>query len=626
MKLFRILFVTIIFCLSLLLGGVWYLLHHDVVDMHHIKSFQRGNASVVLDDEGNELVKFELDKRSPVSIDVIPYMVIQAFVAVEDHAFFTHGGLSLRGILRSMLVNLYHRRVVQGASTITQQVARLLYLSHERTWWRKLKEVVIAFQLERRLTKGQILEIYLNNMYFGQGIYGVEAACQRFWGKSVTEATLEEAAMLAAIAKSAQFYSPLNAPVTALKRRNVVLKSMFKQSLIDEDTYSQAVATPLTIQNPAEGNPIRLYLYEWIRLWVERKWGRDMVYMGGLNIKTTINQKIQQSAEQSFGEMIPKLREAFGDDFNGGLVSLDVATGGVKAAIGGLDFKKSQFNRAFRAYRQLGSTFKLYLYALALSSGYDLDQIMVDEPVKIAENASWNPRNWTRRFDGPMTLARALVTSNNTISIKLCLALGIPRVLNNARSFGITRRLDPYPSCALGTAHGTPEENAAAFNVFANNGVYVAPYLIEWVKNESGKKIWEHEQVSQRVITKQVNAKMVKVLQHRMEVVRQQSAYKIPCEVIGKTGSTNGAATMWFVGSTPTLTTAIYLGRDDNKPLGRNAFASRTALPLWFNMYKNVTFPVTHFYTDPRLQERTINWWTGKESSLESEGTINILK
>ncbi len=626
MKLLRILFSTIIFFLSIAIGGVLYFLHHDVVDMQNIRSFKHGKASVILDDAGNELARFELDKRSPVSIDVIPYMVIQAFVAVEDHAFFSHGGLSLRGIIRSTLVNIYHGRVVQGASTITQQVARLLYLSHERTWWRKVKEVIIAFQLERRLTKGQILEIYLNNMYFGQGIYGVEAACQRFWGKSITEATLEEGAMLAAIAKSAQFYSPLNAPLTACKRRNIVLKSMFLRGFIDEDAYKQALDQPLCIDNAVIGNPIRLYINEWVRIWAERQWGRDKLYMGGLTIKTTINQQVQLAAEEAFSGMVKTLQPKLGDNFNGGLVSLEVTTGKVRASVGGLDFKKSQFNRAFKAYRQLGSSFKPYLYSLALASGYDMDHLMVDKPLEIAGNTSWNPRNWTKKFEGQMTLARALTMSNNTISIQLGLALGMQQVVDWSRKFGITRALELYPSCTLGTAHGTVQENAAAFNVFANNGVLVEPYLVEWVKDDVGKKIWEHEPASHRVLDKRVNAKMVKTLSHRMHLVKQQDGQTVKCESIGKTGSTNEAATMWFVGSTPTLTTAVYLGRDDNKPLGSSVFATQTAQPLWFNMHRNLASPEEHFYIDPSLREEMIDWWTGEPVEREGKVTITILK
>jgi penicillin-binding protein 1A len=602
------------------------------IDLYH--RFDDVKVGLVLDDQDQVMFRFELDRRTYITINNIPEVLIKAYVAAEDHDFFTHMGISLRGIIRSSLVNLYNRRVVQGASTITQQVARLLFLTHERTWWRKLQEVLLALQLERIYTKHQILELYLNNMYFGRGIYGVEAACQRFWAKSVSQVSIDEAAVLAAVAKSAKFYSPLNAPIGAKKRRNIVLASMHSLGFITNDVFKAEKIKPLEIVDARQGNPLRLYVQEWVRAWAENRWGKDALYTKGLIIKTTLNQLAQRAAEEAFISVIKPLRHKLGASLNGGLVTMDTSTGAIKAFIGGLDFYQSQFNRAFQAYRQIGSSFKPILYSLALTKGYDMDDVFYDEAVTfVMPNGSrWTPRNWNNKFEGPMTLARALTYSNNMISIKLLLKLGAMRVADQARIFGFTHAIEAYPSLALGTAEATVAENAAAFNVFANHGNYVQPFFIDWVKDSQGKKIWQHEPNQKQLVDQITCSKMVRVLQLRMELAKRQSKDGwFDAESIGKTGSTNGAATTWFVGSTPDFTTAVYVGRDDNKPMGSQVFASKTAYPIWLALHRELVYRKKTFYLDSRLESVMTNWLTGEPAQLneveEYDGeVVSLLK
>lgn len=620
-----LLFLLIIFGCST--GTFFYLLEKDWVDFSALECTTYAKPSIILDEEGREIARFELDRRDPITYDKIPDILIKAFIAAEDHRFFEHSGISVKGILRSVLVNIVHGKVVQGASTITQQLAKLMFLSYERTFTRKIQEVFLAFQLERQLSKEQILELYLNHIYFGRGIYGVEAACRRFWNKPLIQLTIPEAATLAAVAKSARFYSPLNAPASARKRRDLVLTSMYNLGFVNHKDFAKSQQTPLEILDYTPGNPIRLYIQEFVRTWAEAQWGRDALYHNGLKIKTTINIDTQEAAEASFTPIIHQLQTQTGASLNGGLTSIEPWTGKIRAVIGGLDFRKSQFNRAFYAHRQMGSSVKPLIYAYALHAGLEMDTIMVDEPLEVVMpqgQQSWTPKNWNDQFEGPMTLIRALTFSNNIITVKLFLQLCSPDLVEWIKRFGIKNEIALLPSSALGTTEVTVEENCAAFNVFANNGIYTKPYLIESVIDNTGALLWETTQEKYRVLDSKRTGQMVNALSWRMKLNQRLSEGWFDSESIGKTGSTNGAASMWFVGATPDLTTAIYVGRDDNKPMGTHAFASRTAFPIWLNFNRAIPHYKKHFYIDPDLREVTIDWVTGQPSYEQPLGDYEL--
>ncbi|MFH1643624.1 MAG: PBP1A family penicillin-binding protein [bacterium] len=612
---FKTFLITIIFISSFLTGAFLYLYENQTTDFSSLQNYDPGKPSIVLDDEGKELFRFDLDKRAPVTFDKLPPVLVKAFVATEDHNFFNHCGISFKGILRSILVNLYKRQKVQGASTITQQLARMMFLYYDKTFLRKFQEMFLALQIEKQFSKEKILELYVNNVFFGQGIYGVQAACKRFWNKSVTEIDLEQAAVLASVTRSAKIYSPLNSTFMSQKRRDLVLHSMLKLNFITHEEYQQAIKKELSINDFLSGNPIRLYLKEWIRNWAENNWGKDILYKKGLKIKTTINSKMQEVAENVMSQSIKKLRENLEPELNGGLISIESNTGKIKASIGGLDFKESQFNRSFQAVRQIGSAFKPIIYTTALQNGMKMNDIEIDEPFElpIDQENVWRPKNWTNRFEGPMTLLKALSFSNNIITIKVFLKTGAKKIIELAKKFGIKRGLQPYPSLALGVAESTVEECAAAFNVFANSGEYVKPYLFEWVKNQWDKKIWQNEEARHNILDLKTNSKMINALSYRMKRARNYFGAQnwINCESIGKSGSTNGASSVWFVGSTPQFTTAVYLGRDDNKPMGKSVFASSTSLPVWYSFNKQIDTTKKHFYIDPNLKEIIVDWNTG---------------
>ena len=628
----KMLFFVFFLLFSLLAGSFFYLFEYDWVDFSHLECFSPAKPSILLDDEGNEFARFQLDKRAIITFDDLPDHLVKAFVAAEDHNFFDHYGISIRGIIRSLLVNIYHGRVVQGASTITQQLARLMFLSSKRRYLRKIQEVFLSFQIERHFTKKQILELYVNNVYFGQGIYGAKAACRRFWNKSVLDITLAEAATLASVAKSALLYSPVNSPQNSRRRRNIILSSMRKLDFISFEQYKDAFSQELIVEDYISGDSIRLYIQERIRQWAEKKWGKEVLYKQGLKIQTTINRRKQELAEELFCKKIHELRPKVGDSLNGGMISMESNTGKIKACIGGYNFRESQFNRAFQAVRQMGSSFKPIVYTAALLAGIGMETVMVDEPIEMrfpGWNKVWKPKNWTRRFEGPMTLARALSYSNNIITIKTLLKTGVENVINVARAFGLKRELLKYPSLALGTAETTVKESVAAFNVFANNGTYVEPYLVEWVRDEWEKKLWEHKSYEKRILGSKINSKMVKTLSLRLEKTKKVIGGKgwIKSEVIGKTGSTNEAVSTWYVGATPELTTAVYLGRDDNKPMGKYIFGYQTAYPIWLEFYKKLHFTKKQFYRDPELKEFSIDWVSGYETdNLKSSRTVTLLK
>jgi penicillin-binding protein 1A len=307
-NLFRRLLLIIFFLCCTGIGALFYLFEKEWIDFSTLGYYSNAKPSIVLDEEEREIGRFELDRRDPTTYDKMPDLLIKAFVAAEDHHFFEHPGISIKGIIRSFLVNLYHGRVVQGASTITQQLARGMFLYYDRTLWRKIQEIFIAFQLERQLSKEQIMELYLNNIYFGRGTYGVEAAGRRFWNKSLDQLTTAEAATLAAVAASARLYSPLNAPCSAKKRRNVIITAMYKLGFITNKECERAKKEKLKVLDFVQGNPIRLYILEWIRMWAESIWGKEALYRKGLRIQTSINLDIQAAAEKSFANVVTILR------------------------------------------------------------------------------------------------------------------------------------------------------------------------------------------------------------------------------------------------------------------------------------------------------------------------------
>ena len=613
MKIIRILFLLFFVSGSFFLGSVFFVLRNKVIDFSALENYNPGKPTVLLDDQGNEWARFQLDRRETVSLDEMPKHLINALVSIEDWKFFKHCGLSFKGIARAIFKNIYYGRRMEGASTITQQLVRLLFFDAKKTFKRKIKEQIYTLLVERQFSKEQILETYLNHVCFGRGIYGVQAASQRFWGKNVSDISLDQAAILAGMVQRPESFFPPVYPLSAKRRRNVVLFKMHKLGFISKETYKQVRALPVKTIDRKSDN-IAPYLKEKIRIFLIRLLGVNRLYTGGFVVQTTVNRNMQVLANKSFEENIQKLRKKLSEKVNGALFSIDVTTGEVKALIGGASFAESQFNRVFQAKRQMGSVFKPIVYSAALYSGMSFSDTNIDEPIEIASNGSvWSPRNAYRRFDGQMTLAWALSTSNNIIAVKTLLDVGIDNVLELAKKFKLECELHPYPSVALGCVDITLKEAVGMFNVFANNGTYVEPHFIKWVKSDLGNKVYKCDMCVQQVINSRVSGQVSKVLQLGLKRIRKYIPQKwVNCEAISKTGTTDDSRVCWFVGSTPEITTGVYIGRDDNKPMGKNVYPLRTAFPVWIGLNREIDFTHKRFSYDPSLKEICINSKTGE--------------
>ena len=622
-KLYSSLFVLFVSAIGLgafCTGLLFFVFRYPCVDFSILAHYEPGSPSILYDCEGREWDRFQLDKREFVDIKRMPDHMIKAFVAAEDWSFFSHRGLSWRGIARSFLVNIYHGRIVQGASTITQQLVKMLFYDSKRTFKRKIKEQFLTLLVERQFTKEHILETYLNHVYFGCGIYGVEAAAQRFWGISVDKLSLEQSALLAAIICSPGHYSPLFFPYSALNRRNSVLTKMQKLGFASQEEIVKAKKTELAIR-ATDSQAMAPYVKEYIRTFLEEKVGKKQLYTGGLKVKTTLSKDMQLSAEHVFVHHFTKMRQSYGADLNGALISMDGQSGEIRALIGGVSFAESQFNRALYACRQQGSIFKPLLYAAALEHGLSLLDTAIDEPLQVKQGSTvWEPRNHTRRFEGEMTLGRALSYSNNIVSAKIILYIGPEAVVEIARRCHLKGPLLPYPSLALGCLDSTLVEVTGMFNIFAHNGCYVEPHLIMWVKDSWGKIIYKKAAAKEQLLSSRIAGQIGKVLMGGLERKRSFASTWIDSEAISKTGTTNDSRICWFGGATPEITTVVYVACDDNRPMGKNVFPLHTAYPLWLDFHARLKTKKKKFSFDVSLKEVLADWKTGKIVSHPIQG------
>ncbi len=617
--------------MSFCLGTLVYIFNNQYIDLSSLEHYNPGKATILLDDQGVEWARFQLDKREPISFNQMPSHLINAFIAAEDWSFFSHQGISYKGIIRSIFVNLYHGKKVQGASTITQQLAKLLFLNQHKTFSRKIKEQIFALVVERQFTKEYILETYLNHIYFGCGIYGVQAASRRFWGIDAHEISIDQAATLAAIVRSPRTYCPILQPAQCKKRRNTILQLMYTCKFITKKKAFSLSKLPITIieSNTELNNKIGIHLRETIRIFVENIVGKTKLYTDGFIIQTTLNVVQQRNAEKAFYSHCKQLKKELNEAIDGALISIKTKTGEIKALVGGYDFGNSQWNRALKARRQIGSTIKPLIYATALDQGFSMADTDYDEPFSLQQGTSiWQPKNYDKKFNGQITRAYALSRSNNIVAIKTLLATGADQIVKTIKRCHIEHSLHTYPSLALGCIDATLVEVAGMFNVFAHHGMYVEPHFIKWIKNSNGSKIFIKKIIKNQAIAPAVNDQVAYVLKHGIERLKRYSKASdwINSEAIGKTGTTNDSRVCWFVGSTPSLTTAIYIGYDDNSPMGQGIFPIKTAFPIWLSYHKTIIDPITNFTFDPTLTQRYINQYTGKTAEKYEPNTISILE
>lgn len=609
---FKIQVLIFILISSMILAGLFFIYLYIPVDFTPLEYYQNSNPSILLAHDGTEWARFEISRKDIITIGELPKHLINAFLAAEDGEFFTHHGISLRGIIRSSLVNLSNRNRAQGASTITQQLVKQLFLDSKKSFTRKIKEQFVALAVESKFTKEHILQTYLNHVYFGAGIYGIEAAAQRFWAICAKDLNIHQSATLAAILKSPKKYCPIYNKENSKKRRDAILKNMLISGMINKNQYEFAIKQEIETIDEDKYSKAP-HLKESIRNYLEDLLGKKELYTKGFKIQTTIDPEIQEKAELIFKSRIKTLRSEFNEEIDGAMISLDTKTGEIKAVIGGLDYNKSKFNRAFSAKRQLGSIFKPIIYSAALEMGLSLADLATDEQIIFNDYGNiWSPRNSIRKFEGQMTLARALYRSNNIISIKTLLSVGLDPVIDLAYKSGIIGPIGKHKSIALGCIDATIKEACGMFNIFANNGIFVQPHYIKWVKDEWGNKIHNFVPIKRRVISSKTASQIAKVLSISMEKHFENTNLS-SMQSIGKTGTTNGARTCWFMGATPKLMTGFYIGCDNNKELGKSVFSSKTVLPMWVDFNKSLNHESVNlnFKFDESLKEVTINSKTG---------------
>lgn len=614
--------VSAFFC-----GALFFVIHNHSIDFSILAQYDSGRPSILLDDEGNEWGRFQLDRRDPVDGARLPQHVINAFIAAEDWDFFSHSGISWKGIVRSIAVNVYHGRKAQGASTITQQLVKLLFFDSQKTFTRKIKEQLYALLVEQQFSKEQILHTYLNHVCFGCGIYGVEAASQRFWSKHAHEISVEQACTLAGIIRSPARNCPLVYPLSAQKRRDVIVGKMKYLGFITAQEYEDALLCGVEVKDK-NYDTFAPHIKEMLRISLEGLVGKTALYSEGLHIQTTVNRKMQNAAQDAFKAKIIALRTELGDEIDGGFITLDRKTGEIKALVGGSDFAESKFNRAIQARRQIGSIIKPLIYTAAVEKGMTFAHTEIDEPTEWVHNGVvWAPNNYDKKFNGQVTLAHALSRSNNIVAIKAFLHVGPHAVIDLAKKCRIKADFHTYPSLALGCVDTTLVEGAGMFNVFANDGVYVEPHVLSWVKDRWGARVYKVAIDTGRVIESRIVGQVKSVLRLGPERVKKAygASHWIKSEVISKTGTTNDSRTCWLIGSTPTLTTAVYVGFDDNRTMGKNVYPVRTALPIWLGFNRAIDSAEKTFFYDPSLQQKVIDEYTGLPSVLGKSGAISIM-
>ncbi len=512
-----------------------------------------------------------------VPLKALPAYLPQAFVAIEDRRFFDHFGLDPLGLGRAMAANLVSRRVRQGGSTLTQQLAKNLFLTQERTFSRKIQELVLALWLEKKFSKNEILDLYLNRVYFGNGAYGVEAAAQRYFNKSARNVTLSEAAMLAGLVNAPSRLAPTRNLKAAQDRANLVLAAMREQGLITEDMAKTAMARPATLAKPSTPDSIG-YVADWVMDQLDSYVG---TLSGDVYVRTTIDPLLQQTAQASLTDSLNKQGAKFGVQ-QGAVVSLDT-DGAVKALVGGRSYEDSQYNRAVTARRQPGSSFKPFVYLTALEKGLTPETVREDGPIQLK---GWKPENASHQYYGPVTLQQALSMSLNTVSVRLALEVGPKAIVATAHRLGITSTLDPNTSIALGTSEVSVLELASAYVPFANGGIGVIPYVIDGVKTADGKVLYDRSASGPgRVIAPEYVGMMNHMLEQTLITGTGRRAELPGWDAAGKTGTSQDYRDAWFVGYTAHYVTAVWLGNDDSSPTKKASGANLPA-EIWSRYMK----------------------------------------
>ena len=680
----RVLFGLLVL-ISALVGattGLLLVYATDLPQVDALESYRPSSITELYDDHGRVIGSFALQRRVVASYDDFPPVLRNALVSIEDKDFYSHSGINFFRIVGAAYRDIESGGKVQGASTLTMQLARNLFLSPDRRWQRKVQEAMLAIQIERRFTKTQIFTLYANQIALGHGVFGFEAASEFYFSKPAKQLTLDEATLLAGLPKGPSYYSPINHPDRAVKRRNLVINGMLEDGKITAAEAADARSAPLVLHLAHDPNSLAPYFVEEIRRYLENKYGTDQVHEGGLKVYTSLDVDLQKAANQAVldglaayerrhgwkghlenivaeGATIDKYEDPDWDDepevngyvhalvtasgpgiatlkfgrytaalgqpdvawtgqkllailkpgdicyvkilslgangaakvsleqdsgAQGALLAIDNATGGIKAMVGGRDFNESKFDRATQALRQVGSSFKPYVYTTVIDGGASPDDTILDEPISFETSSGpYSPHNYDEKFEGIITLRRALAQSRNIPALRLADKVGIKNVIDYAGRFGITSKLPPYLPVALGSAEITLLEQTSAYSVFPNDGVRVTPRYITRVTDYEGRVLEEDFPDVKDVISERTARIMTSMLREVVLHGTGIAASKLPFPVAGKTGTTNDFTDAWFVGFSQTMTCGVWVGYDEKKSLGAKETGAHAALPIWMN-------------------------------------------
>ena len=610
--------VVVSFLVSCLLGaaGLAALLSvggRDLPSPSHLQAITPATKTQVLDKDGRLIGEFFRENRSLVRLDELPEHLVDAFLAVEDRQFWDHWGVDLSGVARATARNVASGRVRQGASTITQQLARNLFLTHERSVERKVKEAVLALRIEQNYSKSEILEMYLNQIYFGDGAYGVQAAARRFFGKDVGDLTLGEVALIAGLPRNPRDYSPRRHPEAALGRRQVVLGAMEACGYITDAQADSAVAESLNVAAAPLSPDNAPYFMETVRQYLEREFGSDAIYEGGMTVYTTLDLPLQREVERALEDQIATLEKSTkakntriqylaareqgeapsAEYLQASALVVDPENGAIRAMAGGRSFEESKFNRVTSAKRQPGSSFKPFVFLAALQQGFYPAYTLMDSEITFRERGAppWTPRNYDRDYRGPVTMRYALDLSRNVPTIRLQEEVGLDAVSRTARATGITSNIPHVRSIALGVSEVTLEEITYAYAVFANNGIRVEPMFITRIEDRAGNVLREFKPQRREALpagpVAVLNDMLASALNTGTGAAARQMGFGLPAG--GKTGTTDDYSDAWYIGYTPNVVTGVWVGYDKRVPIGGGMSGSRAALPLWTQIMKAAT-------------------------------------
>jgi len=688
-----LLFGALVLLSAVMGGGAGLLLVYstDLPQVEELERYRPSSVTELYDGQGRVIGTFALQRRIIATYEDYPEVLRNALVSIEDKDFYKHSGINLWRIVGAAYRDIESGGKVQGASTLTMQLARNLFLSPDRSFYRKVQEALLAIQIERRFTKPQIFTLYANQIFLGHGAYGYEAASEYYFSKPAKKLTLEEAALLAGLPKAPQYYSPVTHPERAIKRRNLVLNAMLEDGKITAAQAAEAKNKPIVLNLQKDPNSLAPHYVEEIRRYLEAKYGSDQVHEGGLRVYTSLDVDMQKSAHQalldglaayerrhgwhgklvnviSLGQKLDKYEDADWDEepevngyihalvtevspataeirfgqhtatlsssdiawtqpnkklktklseffhpgdiiyvkvlaleaagkarvsleqdsgAEGALVAIDNSTGEIKAMVGGRDFNLSKFNRATQALRQVGSSFKPYVYTAVIDQGGSPDDTIVDAPVTFqTASGPYSPHNYDGKFEGTITLRRALAQSRNIPALKLADRIGIKTVIDYAHRFGITANIPAYLPVALGSAEITPLEQTSAFSVFPNDGVRVAPRYITKVTDYEGRVLEEDFSDIKDALSSRTARIMTAMLHEVVLHGTAAAAAKMPYPLAGKTGTTNDFTDAWFIGFSPSLTCGVWIGYDEKKTLGDKETGAHAALPIWMQFMK----------------------------------------